>query len=126
MISQSSSYVIQQLIALLVVIVLLGAALRIRVWPGEDRNRKRGRRLRSVLAGKDGHWSTSRAAALLWTAVLGYMLLVVILIGGREGVLADALGPLIDDIDFTYLALLGGPFAAFLAAKIAVNEKVGN
>jgi IPT/TIG domain len=112
--SKSEVYAGEQLFAAAVVGLLILLALRLRILGG---------RSRSVLTGADGRWSTSRFAALIWTAVVVFMLLTLIVVEWRVGASATDLKGKFDDMDGTYLALLGGPFAAFLLAKVAVQQK---
>jgi hypothetical protein len=78
---------------------------------------------KSVLTGPDNRWSTSRFTALLWTGVVVYMLAALVLIGLREEASSQELGETFEAMDGVYLALLGGPYAAFLLAKVTVQTK---
>lgn len=74
-----------------------------------------------VLIGADGRFSTAYLQAYLWTVVLVWaflFFLTVSLLGGNEGV-EDAvdLATVTNGLGIEYLLLLGGPFAALIAAK---------
>lgn len=98
-----------------------------------------------LIAGADNRLSTSKVQAVIWTyAVVGALavLLILYLVGdsqgldvliGAEPVLDDAgepalnaAGEPVDPFPQTYLLLLGGPFAAAVAAKAIVSSKVGD
>lgn len=117
--SATSWYLVQQLVALGIVAALF-VALRARVLGITAQGKHK-----SVLTGADGRWSTSRFSALLWSAVLAYMLVALVVVGVTEQTSSPELAQKFDQVDGVYLALLGGPFAAFLLAKVAVQQKTG-
>ena len=89
-----------------------------------------------ILVGADGRYSTSKAVAFLWTIVVGYCLLALVMVAtakvsGAANVpagrippdfVAAALKPLGSD----YLILLGGPFAAAILAKTIVTQRTAD
>jgi hypothetical protein len=79
-----------------------------------------------LIIGKDGRFSTSLTQAALWTLALSYGLLYLLLrsnlcTGGTSCVPTPTA---FDELDATYLFLLGGRFAAAAAAKVTVATKV--
>ena len=82
--------------------------------------------LRRLYVGVDGRWSTSKLQVLLWTYVVVFAVAAILFADllGIDGAL-DALtnGPGADDWDL-YMILLGGPFAAAIAAKGLTSAKV--
>lgn len=78
---------------------------------------QRGMLFRSLYVGLDGRWSTSKVQALMWTLVFVYALVTFFI--------ADQIGMSFNDkmtfgtLTFpdNYLLLLGGPYAALVAAK---------
>lgn len=86
------------------------------------------------LVGLDNRVSTSRTIAFLWTVVLGYCLLALVLIStakhstaapppaGRipSGFIDSALKPLAP----AYIVLLGAPFAAAVSARVIVGQQI--
>jgi hypothetical protein len=72
------------------------------------------------LMGADGRLSTSKTVAAVWTLVVAYILTALIIVwpSDWQRALSNLSGP--------YLALLGGPFAAAVLAKILVTRRVGN
>lgn len=88
----------------------------------------------SSLVGLDNRVSTSRTIALLWTVVVGYCLLALVLIATAkhssahpippgqipDGFIAAALKPLAP----AYVVLLGAPFAAAVGARAIVGHRV--
>src|SRR4051794_21566612 len=64
----------------------------------------------AVMLGKDGRLSTSKTVALLWTAVVAYVLFLLLL--NDPGDWNKALKHLAP----TYLLLLSGPYAALVLA----------
>jgi hypothetical protein len=95
--------------------------------------------MRRYLIGADGRFSTSRAQVALWTLALFFALTffsVGIPMTGScptvgddtfEGVAAKEcpdFGTTFDQLDASYLLLLGGPFAAAVASGAVVADKV--
>ena len=90
----------------------------------------------SSLVGLDNRVSTSRTIALLWTIVVGYCLLALVLIATAshssatpiptgqipDGFIEAALKPLAP----AYVVLLGAPFAAAAGASAIVGHRVNN
>jgi hypothetical protein len=76
---------------------------------------------RGLLIGGDNRTSTSKATALLWTAVLLYFLVTLTLIFATH---PDRYAGLIHRISPLYLVLLGGPFAAAVLANGIVGGAV--
>src|SRR6185436_5044084 len=90
----------------------------------------------SSLVGLDNRVSTSRTIALLWTIVIGYCLLALVLIATAshssatptppghipDGFIEAALKPLAP----AYIVLLGAPFAAAAGASAIVGQRVKN
>ncbi|MFI8104132.1 hypothetical protein [Streptomyces sp. NPDC086023] len=85
----------------------------------------------AVVTGRDGRVSTSLTLAFAWTAVLVWMLLVLLgyAVATGKGLAyftppgAAATGPLAP-LSPTYLELLGGPFVAMIAAKAVVGGRL--
>lgn len=75
----------------------------------------------SVFVGMDGRLSTSKTMAILWTFALAYMLLVMGLIAAAATHPQSTLSALISPTSGLYLVLIGGPFAAAIAAKATVS-----
>ena len=75
----------------------------------------------NVFVGTDGRLSTSKTMAILWTLALAYMLLVMGLIAAAAGLPGSTLSALISPTSGLYLVLIGGPFAAAIAAKATVS-----
>lgn len=73
----------------------------------------------SGLLGADGRLSTSKTVAALWTLVVAYVVVALILIWPDKK-WDDALKNLWP----TYLLLLGGPYASLVLAKAAVSTRV--
>ena len=82
--------------------------------------------LRRLIIGKDGRFSTSLTQAALWTLALSYGLLYLLLRANfcSGPTVCVSTKSAFDGLDATYLFLLGGPFAAAAAAKVAVTTKV--
>ncbi|MER7758575.1 hypothetical protein [Streptomyces sp. NPDC097619] len=82
---------------------------------------------RGPLLGKDGRVSTSRTFALLWSLVLAWMLVTLLVYALADGRGMEWFGgpdgPL-DPITPLYLLLLGGPYLAHLGAKEIVSARV--
>jgi hypothetical protein len=76
-----------------------------------------------IVMGKDNRVSTSRLQALMWTYVVGFVLLAVV-IAKWAGVGAGYKELLHGPIRWDYLVLLGGPFAAAVSARAIVGNKV--
>jgi hypothetical protein len=78
---------------------------------------QRGMLFRSLYVGVDGRWSTSKVQSLMWTLIFVYTLVTIFI--------ADQIGlKFNEDVTFgtltfpdNYLLLLGGPYAALVAAK---------
>lgn len=106
-----------QVVAGLITLILLGLAVAA-AYLGKPAGR--------LLMGKDRRLSTSKTIAVLWTAVVCYCLLTLILVA-RAHFAPDAAGFIADNVQAlggVYLALLGGPYAAYLFAQIAVPYKI--
>ena len=90
----------------------------------------------SALVGLDNRVSTSKTIALLWTMVVGYCLLALVLIATAKHSSAKVLPPgrIPDNFISTalkplapaYVVLLGSAFAAALAARAIVGGRTGN
>lgn len=79
--------------------------------------------LKGLVVGRDNRVSTSKLQALIWTYAIAAALLSLIIAkwgGADKGY--DAL--LSEELKDEYLLLLGGPFAAAVAAKAIVTTKV--
>ena len=70
---------------------------------------------RGPLTGKDNRRSTSKAAGLIWTAVLLYFVITMAFVAGFD---MSRFSSLVGKIDKLYLVLIGGPLAAAATAKI--------
>ncbi|MFG2985324.1 hypothetical protein ACGFYQ_29365 [Streptomyces sp. NPDC048258] len=81
------------------------------------------------VTGRDGRLSTSTVLALAWTVVLVWLLLTTLVYGltagGGIGWFQGEHGPL-SSLTTVYLPLLGGPYAALIAAKTVVGIRVEN
>ncbi|MEU9302607.1 hypothetical protein [Streptomyces sp. NPDC048269] len=81
------------------------------------------------ITGRDGRLSTSTALALAWTVILVWLLLTTLgfglTAGGGIGWFQGEHGPL-SSLTTVYLPLLGGPYAALIAAKTVVGIRVEN
>ncbi|MBW5486902.1 hypothetical protein GPJ59_34980 [Streptomyces bambusae] len=90
------------------------AALRLRSRPG-------------FLTGRDGRLSTSTTLAFAWTVILVWLLVTILgwglVAGGGTAYFTGPHGPL-DSLATVYLPLLGGPYAALIAAKTVVGLRV--
>ncbi|CAM5466088.1 hypothetical protein SAVIM338S_03042 [Streptomyces avidinii] len=79
------------------------------------------------VTGRDGRLSTSITLALAWTVILLWLLCATLVYGLTAGGGADwfqgADGPL-SSLTTVYLPLLGGPYAALIAAKAVVGLRV--
>jgi hypothetical protein len=88
------------------------------------------------IVGLDNRVSTSRTVALLWTVVVGYCLLAVVLIAttappsasppAADSVPAGFFSPALAALAPTYLVLLGAPFVAAVAAKVVTTQGVAS
>lgn len=90
----------------------------------------------SALVGLDNRVSTSRTIALLWTVVVGYCLLALVLIATAkhssaiptppdqipDGFIEAALKPLAP----AYIVLLGAPFAAAVGARVITGTRTNS
>ncbi|MFG2293702.1 hypothetical protein [Streptomyces sp. NPDC048603] len=82
----------------------------------------------AFITGRDGRLSTSTTLALAWTVLLVWLLLVSLGYGmfSGEGIAwfhRDPDGPF-SALTTVYLPLLGGPYAALIAAKAVVGMRV--
>jgi hypothetical protein len=68
--------------------------------------------------GEDGRLSTSKSIALLWTVVIAYVLVALILVWPLDWDHALA------HLDGAYLALLGGPIATVVLSKTIVSTRM--
>jgi hypothetical protein len=114
-------FIHQQWVALAITLVIFLLAVLAAVASGRGKG---------VLMGKDGRLSTSKTIAVLWTAVVAYCLLTLTFIAAT-GTSTTNLGIAflranVKELGGIYLALLGGPFAAFLFAKLAVPIKMAH
>lgn len=79
------------------------------------------------VTGRDGRLSTSTTLALAWTVILVWLLLATLGYGLAAGGGVDWFqgpeGPL-SSLTTVYLPLLGGPYAALIAAKAVVGMRV--
>lgn len=79
------------------------------------------------VTGRDGRLSTSTTLALAWTVILVWLLLTTLGYGLTAGGGVDWFqgpdGPL-SSLTTVYLPLLGGPYAALIAAKAVVGMRV--
>lgn len=79
------------------------------------------------VTGRDGRLSTSTTLALAWTVILVWLLLATLGYGLTAGGGVDWFqgpdGPL-SSLTTVYLPLLGGPYAALIAAKAVVGRRV--
>lgn len=74
----------------------------------------------AIFLGKDGRLSTSTTIAWAWTIVISWILLALLIAWPPSW---DAA---LKNFDGTYIALLGGPYAAWILARVAVSTRVGN
>lgn len=74
----------------------------------------------ALFLGKDRRLSTSTTIAWAWTVVISWVLLTLIIAWPSSW---DAA---LKNFDGTYIALLGGPYAAWILARVAVTARVGN
>lgn len=72
------------------------------------------------LMGADGRLSTSKTIAYLWALLVAYILIALLVVWPADW---DAA---LKNLDGTYYALLGGPFAAVVLAKGIVATRVRN
>jgi hypothetical protein len=122
--AQSGGYWWQQLCAAGAVAIAMLALNP--AWLGLARRSSRG--FRSVFTGYDRRTSTSKSLPILWTAVLLYGLVTLLIIDRSarldshcgDGYWATALAHL----DPVYLVLIGGPFATAVLAKVTVTNQV--
>ncbi|MFI5762043.1 hypothetical protein ACIA8F_14005 [Streptomyces sp. NPDC051563] len=79
------------------------------------------------VTGRDGRLSTSTTLALAWTVILLWLLLATLgyglTAGGGVAWFQGPEGPL-SSLTTVYLPLLGGPYAALIAAKAVVGMRV--
>ncbi|MEV7613998.1 hypothetical protein [Streptomyces sp. NPDC089799] len=86
------------------------------------------RRNPAFITGRDGRLSTSTTLALAWTVLLVWLLLVILGYGvfsgeGTAWFHRTPDGPF-DPLTTVYLPLLGGPYAALIAAKAVVGMRI--
>ena len=74
----------------------------------------------ALFMGKDRRLSTSTTIAWAWTVVISWILLALIIAWPSDW---DAA---LKNFDGAYIALLGGPYAAWILARVAVSARVGN
>ncbi|HEU5271563.1 MAG TPA: IPT/TIG domain-containing protein [Jatrophihabitans sp.] len=77
-----------------------------------------------LIMGADRRLSTSKAMATLWTVVVGWMVLAVVLISLTQHSAGSALSTILKDTPDLYLVYLGGPYAAAVFSKISVTTYV--
>ncbi len=106
----------------LIVLALIGILAALGMT-GITQSHKLRRSLRAlhVIVGQDNRVSTSKTMALTWTAVVAWMLVTEAL---RDLAANVSLGDL--PVSSDYLLLLGGPFAAAVAAKGIVVSRLTN
>ena len=82
-----------------------------------------GIKLGGLVIGQDERLSTSKLQALLWTYLLLWMLLAIVIANwiGAPGGFNNLIN---QDLPEEYLILLGGPFAAAIASKAILARKV--
>lgn len=105
----------QQVIALVVVLAVLALAVAAAFF---------ARQGGGLLMGADGRLSTSKAVAVLWTAIVGYCVLTLAFIATKPNFGVTFLEHNLGELKGIYLALLGGPYASYLFAQIAVPAKM--
>lgn len=74
----------------------------------------------ALFLGKDQRLSTSTTMAWAWTLVISWVLISLIIAWPPDWSTA------LTNFDGTYIALLGGPYAAWILARVAVSARVGN
>jgi hypothetical protein len=79
-----------------------------------------------LLMGADRRLSTSKVVAVLWTAVVGYCVLTLSFIAAETHFGIAFLQHNLGELKGVYLALLGGPYASYLFAQIAVPAKIAS
>src|SRR5687768_16225615 len=79
---------------------------------------------REYFIGVDGRFSTSQTQAVLWTMVLAFSIGVLVLQPAFGS--ASSLDSSLDELDVTFLFLLGGPFAAAAAARAITATKASD
>lgn len=95
---------------------------------------RHGLRLRRLVVGEDGRWSTSKLQVVLWTYVVVFILLTLLYftellqlpLTGEAGTDADKVkGVQFSELELpdAYYILLGGPFAAAILAKAFTQSK---
>jgi hypothetical protein len=72
----------------------------------------------ALFLGKDGRLSTSTTIAWAWTLVISWVLLALIIAWPPDW------GRAFTHFDGTYFALLGGPYAAWVLARVTVSTRV--
>lgn len=101
----------------LVVLTLILHAATIVAAPDGSRGKRLG--VATLFVGEDGRTSTSKLQAMLWTYAVLWAL-ICLLVGAGVDLFSDALGDLREE----YLLLLGGPYAAAIAAKGITASRV--
>lgn len=105
-------------------VLLLVSLFPLKVDQKGDPHRRGGEKvpttlLVAVLNGRDGRWSTSKASALFWTYAVWFAFLTIMLHTNGKGI-AHAM------LKEQYLALMGLPVAAAVAAKGLTQSKVAS
>jgi len=132
-----SAHVWVPLLAAVIVIGLLGLAVlvvKLAARSGKGAGTASGRG--GLFHGYDRRWSTSKTIAVVWTAVVAFMVLTEALLAvtghgaysGKSVSFGDFMKHTLDDPTNRelYLVLLGGPYAAALFAKTVVTNRVNN
>ena len=132
-----SAHVWVPLLAAAIVIGLLGLAVgvvKLAARSGKGAGTASGRG--GLFHGYDRRWSTSKTIAVVWTAVVAFMVLTEALLAvtghgaysGKSVSFGDFMKHTLDDPTNRelYLVLLGGPYAAALFAKTVVTNRVNN
>ena len=77
-----------------------------------------------LVMGWDKRLSTSKAVAVVWTLVVAYMLLVIMLIALEHANAGSFFSSTLGKASEIYLVFLGGPYAAAVLAKISTTNQV--
>ncbi|OJF14498.1 IPT/TIG domain-containing protein [Couchioplanes caeruleus] len=75
-------------------------------------------RVLGVVMGDDERLSTTKSVALLWTLVIAYVILALILVWPSDW------GKALQNLNGSYLALLGGPIATVVLSKVIVSTRL--
>lgn len=86
----------------------------------EATNQRAANGVLALFLGKDGRLSTSTTIAWAWTLVISWILLALTIAWPPSWDTA------FKNFDGTYISLLGGPYAAWILARVAVSARVGN